>query len=450
MLRLRLASLRLSHIALPWAYKTFLLETHNNSADRFIQIAKSPKLRNLVREVTIDTWIGPGFEYNTDDRYEFPTAFMDALPYLHCFTKVTTYTCGSSYDFRYRVLDTVCHCAAGIWTLERQIEIDEEAAVYDEDPQYPEDDSNGRLGQVMPLSEFTIANLADYDDPNNRASKAWQKVLSLPSLVDLKLFIATETISAAPESAVCFPEKYELFEGLSRSWLRPGLADNLKVLSLYFRDYWGWFPKMDCRLIGGDLPFPKLKVLALGNYVFSHNWQIDWFATVGQENGSGGLEELYLDDCPILFKANQAGPFDAKDAGYPVTSIVMQQRSTYEVHEYSLRWHHILSRWAVTMKALKVCRLGHGSWDGRAHDTFNTITRDPDYADVDRRILDYRIAHQAHRVFACPEPTREKDSPEVREWTLDSGKYFDGTGIQVDVESRAQYIEYDIGVGPSQ
>jgi hypothetical protein len=80
------------------------------------------------------------------------------------------------------------------------------------------------------------------------------------------------------------------------------------------------------------------------NHVFSHDWQIDWFASIVQKNGSGGLEELYSDDYPVLFKARQASSLDSSDPGYPVVSTVMDEGST-KMHGYTMRRHGVLSQW---------------------------------------------------------------------------------------------------------
>ena len=53
----------------------------------------------------------------------------------------------------------------------------------------------------------------------------------------------------------------------------------------------------EARLVNPGSGFPSLRVLALGNDVFSHDWQIDWVASLGSQNGRGGLEEIYLLSC---------------------------------------------------------------------------------------------------------------------------------------------------------
>ncbi|GKU07881.1 f-box protein [Fusarium langsethiae] len=458
---LRLASLSFNNIALPWKYRSIRLEAFGPSVERFIDIAKTPKLRNLVREITIDTRIDLEWEYARNETYPFPTPFMNALPYLRYFTRATALHirfeehCGKAegmydldiaetYLFRYKVLDTIFHCAAGLWTLEKQLKMDEELDEErymdegDEKCDYSDQDLEFR-GSCFALQELTIANLADYADADITDSEAWQTIMALPTLVDFKVFIASEEDEAAPENAVYFEEKYEFFDSLHLTWLSPNLTQNLRVLSLYFKDYWGWCPVMDLRSCGYDSPFPQLKVLALGNYVFSHDWQVEWFPKIGKENGSGGLKELYLDDCPILFHARQNGGVD--ESGYP-DYLTVTRRDAYHPQDldFPLRWHRVLAQWKDSMKGLKVFRMGHGSWWYRPERTFQLLSDDPEYTNLDHSVLDYRLLHNTHRTFACPAPSEEEGQPE---------KWRHGAGLDDQRETRMKYIEYNIGVGPT-
>lgn len=461
--QLRLASRSLANVARRWAYRSLTLEGFGTSPARFAEIARSPSLRGLVRELTIDTWIGPDYPYHCNESYEVPAAFMDNLPYLRCFAGLRALHlrfsehCGDeeersgltieeTWNLRYRVLDTVCHCMAGMWTRERQSEIDESMAedLHEWVPGFdPEDDARLPPGEVIPLRELTIANLADYHEP--RLSEAWEKVLALPSLVDLKLFLTTEGCDASPEAATYYPEKYEFFDEVPRSWLSPAVADKLEILSLFYRDYWGWFPKMDFRMV----TLPRLKVLALGNYVFSHEWQREWIAALGRENGSGGLEELYLDDCPILYKAKQQGPLSTTDPGYPVTGTVLNSAWEPVKQRYPMRWHHILRRWAESMPGLRVFRMGHGEWDGTPEDTIRAIELDGGYDDINRDVWSHRTDYRLHRSFACPAPASDTDDYADYEAVWMTGRHLRGTGMIGNRMCQMQYIKYDIGLGPS-
>ncbi|KAJ3542688.1 hypothetical protein NM208_g3956 [Fusarium decemcellulare] len=430
--QLRLTCSKLNGIALPWTFKNILVEGYDDSVQRFLNIAKSPKLRVLVRELTIDTWVGPGFEYKCNQAYPFPVTFMSALPYVRFFEKVT------AIHLRFN-----------------EIQIDErmvrEMRMYhDAKLDYSDEDFGISQEQVLPLRELTISNLADFPEFNLYGSDAFERVISLPSLVDLRLYVATESNDAEPESAVHYLEKYEFFENLSSSWLSGEICQNLTTLSLFYRDYWGWFPKFDFRCIRGDPPLPQLKVLALGKYVFTHDWQIDWFSSIGQKNGSNGLEELYLDDCPILFEARQFGPFDARSPGYPnyyVITEVIYDPEEPEEHEYSLRWHHMLSQWSTSMKGLKVFKIGHGAWNGAPRDTVHAITQDAAFSGIGKNKLEHRLSDNLHRDFACPEPARDHHFKDNEAWA--PARYLQGTGMSQLRASQMQYIVYDCDTGPS-
>ncbi|KAK7433058.1 hypothetical protein QQZ08_000531 [Neonectria magnoliae] len=240
--------------------------------------------------------IGLNLKYNANRSYELPAEFMDALPYLRCFSKISALHlrfdefCGDDSRERWgKPLRKRDHFGTESWIQSVTVwqvcgrkndkfKNDENADLDEYAPKYPDDDMGVPFDHAMLLKELTI------------------KVLSLSSLVDLKLFTTTEVDTAAPENAVYFEEKYEMFERLPYTWLSPSIAGNLQVLSLYFEEFWG-----------------------------CHQLQIEWLASVGQKNGSFGLEELYLDNCPIVFEVRQMGPLDSSDPGSPDTSTVMSQ-----------------------------------------------------------------------------------------------------------------------------
>ncbi|SPJ72233.1 uncharacterized protein FTOL_01961 [Fusarium torulosum] len=464
LLSLRLACSTLNAITLPRIYRAIRLEGFGSSAERFVEIAKSHRLRNLVCELTIDTSVGPDFPYNCNDSYPFPTEFLDALIYMHCFSSLSAIHlrfnqyCGEddrvglvieeTYGFRYRVLDTVFHCIAGMWTVDKQMAIEEkvEDELHDYERTYPENEFTGSLSQVMPLNELTITNLADYYDPDLASSDAFKKVMSMPSLTNLKLFVTTEKNEGTDDSIAYYEEKYVFFEYLPDTWLNQSISDNLTVLSLYACDYWGWFPKMDFR----GMKFPQLKVLALGHYVFSHEWQIDWISSIGRGDGGEGLRELYLDDCPILFQACQASPLDESDPGYPILDSVLD-REEAKIHKYTIRWSHILPRWATSMRGLREFRIGHGHWtaDEAPEDTFESHLVDLGEDDEGESVLQYRLSNNTHRSFDCPELIDRDYGDEDPSKICATGKYLRGTGINGRGGCKLQYIKYNIYAGPS-
>ncbi|KAJ4406790.1 hypothetical protein N0V82_010056 [Gnomoniopsis sp. IMI 355080] len=235
-------------------------------------------------------------------------------------------------------------------------------------------------GRMLALSSLTIANLPEDIEHALYKLPEFQDLLSSQLLSDLKLLVATQRHND-PSEQTFLREKYDFFEKLPKTWLSPVMCSNLRILSLYCREYFGWAPKLDFRMLNqhsGTSPLPNLRVLALGNYVFSHDWQVEWVASLGADNGRGGLEELYLDDCPIMWRAHVLSPIDASisningvqvdNSGYPLKDVMTRQ-SPHDQNwnpvtvEYHLRWSTVLHTWCDRMRALKVFRMGSGDWE---------------------------------------------------------------------------------------
>lgn len=492
--QLRLASRTFNQAATCWAFRHVRLGALTNEPRRFVALAQCQKLRPFVREITCDTWIGPDYEYGDVFAYEIPADFMNALPYLRyfhglkalhlrfnaCCGEENRHICSTmeeTWDFRFRVLDTIFQCLAGTWSPGRQEELDKKLALsFEAVYTAPELEVDNRTKPPICLNSLTISNLADYHDERLANSEAFKQVLSSPTLGDLKLLISTETDEGV--SSLHFPEKYDFFEGLPKTWLSPPLAQNLRVLSLYFRNYWGWCPKMDFRAVnpgrGPNSGFPQLKVLALGNFTFSHEWQIGWIASLGQNNGSGGLEELYLDDCPILYKARQLSPMDEGETslghdengdmrsvsnhGYPAKEVMAHRtrmgtrrgRPPTQTQEYAIRWFSVLRQWQELMKCLRVFRMGHGVWHNTPADTFHACRSDGSFKHLSNEILEQRIQNNAFRSFDCPAPITPE--PEFDDWLWEASsddqsnpKYLHGTGLCQDRVDTMQYVQHDFG-----
>ncbi|CVL01322.1 uncharacterized protein FPRN_11677 [Fusarium proliferatum] len=89
LLRLRLVTHRLHDAATPFAFREFYLRAYGTAATSFTSIAASARLRNYAKEITIDTNIGQDYEYASNESYEFPSGFFNALPSLRYFSKLT-------------------------------------------------------------------------------------------------------------------------------------------------------------------------------------------------------------------------------------------------------------------------------------------------------------------------------------------------------------------------
>lgn len=109
--------------------------------------------------------------------------------------------------------------------------------------------------------------------------------------------------------------------------------------------------------------FPRLKTLALGNYTFTHDWQLDWLAT-----HSATLEELYLDDCIVVYYAKlmECG---VDGEGYPVFGPGAREEEKDEFRFYEMTWAKVLGYLEREMvgegKALRKVMVGSSPrWDG--------------------------------------------------------------------------------------
>lgn len=506
----RLISRHVLPIATAFAFRHMRLEAAYE-VNNFVNVATSD-LRHHVHAITVDTWIGPDFKYHTNDNFWMPRDFWRALSYLRFFKEMKTLNlrfnkwCGADngyanisieedYDFRFVVLDIVFQCLAGTWSSKRQAEQEHELVMRLEG-------DNGTISTVpdgrisssgssdsgpIEISTLTISNLADFNDTRLTTSDAFKQVMASDALTDLKLFVTTEEDTASPESSITFREKYDFFETMPQTWLCPSVAQNLQVLSLFFRDYWGWSPKMDFRTInpanGLKTGLPNLRVLALGNYVFSHHWQIDWVASVGELNGHGGLQELYLDDCPIMWQARAPAPLDdsntvielpsggslaLSNAGYPRKGVMrsIPNWSHAQKFDFDLRWHQVLNHWREHMSSLKVFCMGHGSWSDEAVDLTLMVPGSPQdmervpelpsrrdsgwrqqLEDIRKR-YEYRkqpVIDRVHLNYACPSPSDILDEDNEA-----MSRFCNGVGLSHARQQILQYIHFHKGLGPTQ
>lgn len=471
---------------MPWAFRSVRLGAVDDDVDRFLHIAKSNGLRLMVRELTCDTWLGPDFEYRQSPEEPFLDirSFMLALPYLRYFQNLRTLhlrfseVCGDNLDwvairepaaFRWWVLDTVFHCLAGSWNLENQKKMAKDLkkriseifeGLQDAHDMENPSDYTGQFGAIA-LSTLTISNLADFNDKRFTESEVFQKVLSSPDLVDLKLYVAEAwedlRISHFDDEKPYYNQIF--FATLPQTWLTPSVTGNLRTLSLYYRHYWGWEPRMDFRMLrpvtGMDSAFPHLKVLALGNYVLSHEWQIGWIASLGHK-----LEELYLDGCAIM---NEATDFEAgteieetvvgvdengeeiriDDSGYPAGPSQMETVQI-EKMEISMRWHTVLPQWQEALTGLKVFRMGHGHWYEPPVDILRAGLHDRPYqGGRDQLIRQERVLHNEFRWFDRPAQDSPIDSYECEpESEPGPDKFIDGVGISSRRNQVCEYIQW--------
>ncbi|PTU20426.1 hypothetical protein P175DRAFT_0481806 [Aspergillus ochraceoroseus IBT 24754] len=138
--------------------------------------------------------------------------------------------------------------------------------------------------------ELIIQDLQNINDTDSTVVANIRKILG--GLKSLRLNITNEHSEGNGETDLERDAPHEFFPELSSFWLKPALS-SLEHLTIYSSNYFGFYPKCDLR----GTHFPRLESLALGNYTFVHDSQLDWILSHAPT-----LTGLYLDDCPILYE----------------------------------------------------------------------------------------------------------------------------------------------------
>ncbi|KAF5532787.1 hypothetical protein FMEXI_12198 [Fusarium mexicanum] len=441
----RLVSGKLHYAATIEAFRSLRIKPDGDTPSQFRAIALSDKLRTFVKDVTIDTELDPGIPHLSGaQNFAICQNFLQFLPYLGLFNNLKhlhlrfSRSSNSRFNnveegwyYRYMVLDIISHSVIGVWTPE------DRKRIYDTVPQNggqmftDTHDASIVQGDSLHIKELTISHLADYNDPKLIQSKAWNKLLRLPSLVGLKLLVGEDHCNNRTRLSAW---RSEFFTALPSQWLTPDVVQKLQVLSLFNTDFWGWKPRMDLDQLG-DLP--SLKVLALGRYVFTEKKQTDWIASLGTNNKSGGLEELYLDECCFLYEARQTAD------GYPLPLATIDWEADLELTQYGRRWHHVLSDWTESLKGLRKFTMGVGDFGCPSRTTVPFSYEGEWY-----------FGHNRHRFFADPEPKgRVVDLPDAYEarrkasMALPMGNYLLGAGLIQTRRSQMKYAGYNTQYG---
>lgn len=504
LLSCRLTNRATGSLATASAFHHVRLEAARDSLS-FLRVSESVQLRGEVREITIDAC--SNLETPRDDKQNlfFYTRFLLSLPRLRCFSglqvlnirflselpvppfvqfpeevwPVQEYHRGF-LEFHSRLLITIAQCLAGEWTENEQLgweahwlgRLDEEAqlgeAAIDRTALADFLEPTGCSQPPIALSALTVSNLPEILDERLHTIPAFRTMFSARAL---KLLVAPREHPLQSEETIHSPEKYEFFEKMPSTWLAPPIATNLRELSLHCQNYFGWAPKFDFRKVnpscGYSSGFPNLRVLALGQYVFSHQWQVDWVASLGRENGRGGLEELYLGYCPIMWRAHIPSPMDESlvnvgdghildNRGYPLKEVLTHQDPYEEEWEpikvnFDLRWSSVLREWKEKMQSLKVFKMGGANTSGlasemvamtKALDLPDHVQQNPEEIGRWKRREQRRTEDTSHLNY---------DKPSVQE-CLEHGGFGllkHGVGLKQEREYLLPYILFNINFGPT-
>ncbi|KAL5336351.1 hypothetical protein BJX70DRAFT_282656 [Aspergillus crustosus] len=342
---LRLSSVLLGETGRSWIFQTTTISRVKSICARFENILDRPDIVNAVTKIYLDT-IDPddgngsvttedgdefleASEEDEDDDSALPPRFWKLVNRLSEFPRLQSVVirfdpkCEEEDDwgdaqqtkeFRAAVLKKAFSVIAALPRLPKELGIQD-------------------LQNINPTDEETVGDI--------------NKVLG--GLQRLRLNNANELDEGNGENNVEKQAIHDFYPSLASTWLLPALT-NLEHLSIYSSIYWGFNPIADLE----TAHFPRLKSLALGNYTFVRDAQLEWILSLGET-----LEELYLDDCPILFEV--AIYPDTK----PRTSLDPNsykdhpkfQRKTHAY--YNTRWADYLRAFNERLPHLKHFRLGH-------------------------------------------------------------------------------------------
>ncbi|GME60433.1 F-box domain cyclin-containing protein [Neofusicoccum parvum] len=206
------------------------------------------------------------------------------------------------------------------------------------------------------INDICIDNLQNINETGFMQSPEALKVMS--RLKALRLYVVTEHHSAAPELDLEMDELHSFMAELRPLWLEPA-SSNLTTLVLYQTNFhFGYCPRLDIR----GLRFPHLHTLALGNYVFSHDWQLEWLSS-----HSSTLRNLYLDDCIIVYYSRLFDCLIDAD-GYPVMlnghGGTTRGPGTCQNRFYDLTWSRVFTHLRTSLINLRHFRIGKSRrWD---------------------------------------------------------------------------------------
>lgn len=121
-----------------------------------------------------------------------------------------------------------------------------------------------------------------------------------------------------------FDDPHRWSKHLPTAWLSHN-SNCLTHLTLSFRDYAGFYPKIDLR----GVFFQRLQMLRFDGFQFTHDWQRDWIISHGKT-----LKEVFIVRCAMLVERNSKVPLDAE--GYPIYGSPAPTRTS---STWPARWH---------------------------------------------------------------------------------------------------------------
>ncbi|OJD14987.1 hypothetical protein AJ78_04709 [Emergomyces pasteurianus Ep9510] len=218
------------------------------------------------------------------------------------------------------------------------------------------------LSSLTSLPQLPLAlGLQNYQNVNPEDPETASMLKQvLGNLHSLRLGILNESCEGNGEYDLTYDQAHIFTRELPSVWLQPA-SSTLRHLTLYSTLYFGFYPKLDLQ----DIHFPNLQSLALGNYGFVHDTQLDWILSHGTT-----LQSLYMDDCAILYEVGIYNNNNSKDNCYLSALTEMYPDFGKRSHSgpkyrasYSKRWHDYFRAFQEGLPHLRHFQFGSSpSW----------------------------------------------------------------------------------------
>ncbi|CAI7650200.1 unnamed protein product [Penicillium viridicatum] len=332
---LRLTNHMLCAFATKSVFSTVSLYADDKGCEAFESVITHPQLKEHVHKVRLNT-VEVDYEPHEDhDELELPLKWKELL----------------------LMLPKIPNLESVILRFDKNATIDDD---YPEAPQsvdYRETIiqwlGTGLVSLERPLKELGIRNQQNVTPLSND----FQRILG--TLSSLRLNVVHTYDDTCPGREFEREEVDEFHERILPSvWLKPTMG-SLRKLSLYSNLYWGFYPKLSLE----GIHFPNLQSLALGNFTFFEDQQLDWILS-----HSSTLEELYLDDCSILIQTRVLNSaFQLVKCPIPESRMKLKHPGQWGAHwyyQYPRRWNDYFASFGTGLPHLRRFAIGHnGAWD---------------------------------------------------------------------------------------
>ncbi|KAF2153359.1 hypothetical protein K461DRAFT_267945 [Myriangium duriaei CBS 260.36] len=203
---------------------------------------------------------------------------------------------------------------------------------------------------VYPRS-LTIKNLQNHPDETVTANAGFQATLQ--KLEELHIQMTEEYHEHGPDQDIEFQELRTFNPHLRAEWIEP-ISNKLTSLSLYNVNNWGVLPGY---LDMTGLNMPSLRTLALGNYTFGHDDQVDWILN------QTSLQELVLHNCMVVYLIDildeYMGAWSVSTRDWEELHGPNQEEERCQAFKYAGTWATIFGKIREALPGLRSFKFDH-------------------------------------------------------------------------------------------